>query len=45
MEDLIEEGESDWEIIARTNFAQQWAREATETKQGQTEKELPRKYH
>jgi hypothetical protein len=43
MEDLIE-GETDWEIVARTNFAQQWAREAAEAKQEQTEGGLPREY-
>jgi hypothetical protein len=45
IEDLIEERESDWEIVARTNFAQQWVREATEAKQGQTKEKLPKEYH
>ena len=39
---LIDKEEEDWEIkVARTNFAQEWAREAN--KQGQTEM-LPREY-
>jgi hypothetical protein len=44
MEDLIEEKESDWEIVARTNFAQEWARETVEAKQEWSKTEVPREY-
>jgi hypothetical protein len=44
MEDLIEEGESDGEVVARTNFVQEWAREAVKVKQAQNEEKLPEEY-
>jgi hypothetical protein len=44
MEDQIKEGESDWEILARTNFVQEWAWEAAKAKQGRTEEKLPEEY-
>jgi hypothetical protein len=44
IEDLIKTGESDWEIVTRTNFAQEWAWEAVEAKQEQTKEKLPEEY-
>jgi hypothetical protein len=44
VEDLIEEKESDWEIVARTNFAQEWAQETAEAKQEQNNTEIPEEY-